>query len=98
MYARQTRISGDPAKIDEGIQHIRETVLPALEAAPGFKGFTLLVDRETGDCVGTSYFESREDVEASESAVREARDKAAEITASDTPKVSFFEVAIDTEA
>ena len=98
MYARQTRISGDPGKVDEGIEHIRGTVLPALEAAPGFKGFTLLVDRETGDFVGTSYFESREAVEASESAVREARDKAAEITSSGAPQVSFLEVAIDTQA
>ena len=98
MHARQTRITGDPSKVDETIEHIRTKVQPALEGADGFKGFSLLVDRETGEFVGTSYFDSREAVEASESAVRAARDQTADVADSEAPQVTFYEVAIDTQA
>lgn len=98
MFARQTRITGDPARIETAIEAVRSTVLPALQGADGFKGFTLLVDRESGDCVGTSYFESREALEASEAAVREARDRTAAAAGAEAPDVRFFEVAVDTQA
>ena len=98
MYARQTRISADPDKVDAGIENVNDTVLPALKEAEGFKGFTLLVDRESGEMVGTSYFESREALDASESAIRAAREEAVTATGAGTPEVRVFEVAIDTEA
>src|SRR5687768_6331727 len=97
MWARQTRVKADPAKLDQVVEQVRNTVQPALEAADGYKGFTVLIDRESGDLIGTSYFESREAVEASESAVRGPRDQAAEM-AGGAPEVRFFEVVIDTEA
>ena len=98
MYARQTRITADPDKVDAGIEHVRDSVLPVLKESEGFKGFTLLVDRESGDFVGTSYYESREALDASESAVSGPRDEAASVTGAASPEVRRFEVAIDTEA
>ena len=98
MHARQTTVQGDPANVDRAVQTIRSEVLPVLEAADGFKGFTLLVDRESGTLIGTSYFDSRETLEASEDAVRETRASAAQAAGGGQPQVRFFEVAIDTEA
>jgi heme-degrading monooxygenase HmoA len=98
MWARQTRVQADPAKLDQAIEQIRNTVQPALEQADGYKGFTVLIDRDSGELVGTSYFESREAVEASESAVRGPRDEAAQVAGAATPDVRFYEVVIDTEA
>ena len=98
MYARQTRITADPDKVDAGIENVNEAVLPALKEAEGFKGFTLLADRESGEMIGTSYFESREALDASESAIRGAREEAATLTGAGAPEVRVYEVAIDTEA
>ena len=97
MHARQTTVQGDPANIDSAIERIRSDVLPALESSDGFKGFTLLVDRESGLLVGTSYFESYEATMASEESVRASRQAAAQ-TAGGEADVRFFDVAIDTEA
>ncbi len=98
MHARQTTVQGDPANVDRAIETIRSEVLPALEGADGFKGFTLLVDRESGTLIGTSYFESAEAVQASEDAVRATRAAAASAAGGGEPQVRFFEVAIDAEA
>ncbi len=98
MHARQTTVQGDPANIDRAVEAIRSEVLPALEGAEGYKGFTLLADRESGTLIGTSYFESRETLEASEDAIREGRASAAQAAGGAQPQVRLFEVAIDTEA
>ena len=98
MHARQTTVQGDPANLDDAIERVRGDVLPALESSEGFKGFTLLVDREGGTMVGTSYFEDRETLMASEDAVRESREATAQAAGGGAPDVRFFEVAIDTEA
>ena len=98
MFARQTTIEADPDRIDEAIQHVREAVLPTIEDADGFKGFTLLVDREDGLMIGTSYWESLQALEDSEADVRDARDEAVKTAGATTPDVRQLEVAIDTEA
>ena len=98
MHARVTTMTLDPSKIDAAAQHFREHDLPTIEAMDGFKGFTLLVDRESGRVIGTSYWESEEKMEASEEAVKDARERTAQLGgASAAPTVEHYEVAIDTE-
>ena len=98
MHARQTTVQADPSNVDSAIQRVRDDVMPALQASDGFKGFTLLVDREAGTLVGTSYFESREALDASEEAVRGPREETARTAGAADVDVRLFEVAIDTEA
>lgn len=97
MHARLVTVQGDAGNVDAAIERVRESVLPALEAADGFKGFSLLVDRDAGTLVGLSYFDSRETLDASEEAVRGPRDETAS-AAGGAPDVRFYEVVIDTEA
>ena len=97
MFARQTTIEADPDRIDDAIQHVREAVLPAIEDADGFKGFTLLVDREEGLMIGTSYWESLQALEDSEADVRDAREEATRAAVATAPDVRQLEVAIDTQ-
>ena len=97
MYARHTTIPADPGRVDQAIERVRQEVLPALQAAEGFKGFTLLVDRESGTLAGTSYFESREALEASEQAVRGPREQAASVAGAGELQVYVMEVAIDVQ-
>ena len=99
MYARVTTIQMDPARTDDAIRGLRENDVPMFEQIDGFKGFTLLVDRESGKVIGTSFWESAEAMEASEDQVTGARERAAETGgATGTRQVERYEVAVDTMA
>jgi len=79
MYARSTTIQALSSSIDAGIEHVRDTVMPALEGIDGCVGMSLLVDRTSGRCIATSSWESDEAMRASEESIRPMRDQAAEL-------------------
>ena len=79
MYARSTTIQALSSSIDAGIEHVRDTVMPALEGIDGCVGMSLLVDRSSGRCIATSSWESDEAMRASEESIRPMRDQAAEL-------------------
>jgi heme-degrading monooxygenase HmoA len=79
MYARSTTIQAQTSSIDDGIAHVRDTVMGALEGLDGFVGLSLLVDRQSGRCIATSAWETEEAMRASAEAVRPVRDRAIEI-------------------
>lgn len=96
MHARATTIQGESDRIDDLVGQVESQVLSILRDQDGFKGFTLLVDRSSGKCVGLSYWETEDAMEASEQAVERAREQAAEASGgSGGPTVEVFEVAID---
>lgn len=43
-----TRISMDPANIDDNAAFFKSEVLPRIKASPGFKGLRSMIDRKTG--------------------------------------------------
>jgi quinol monooxygenase YgiN len=53
-------------QIDEWLRILRESVVPALDEQPGFRGFVALVDRDHDTTVGYSVWESAADLAASE--------------------------------
>jgi heme-degrading monooxygenase HmoA len=61
MFARVITGQSAPDGLDSVIRFAREH-LPDAQAQPGFKGFYLLTDRDTGDLVTISLWDSREDV------------------------------------
>ena len=97
MHARVSTIQMDPNRIDESVGQLEERDLPTIQELDGFRGFTLLVDRSGGKVIGTSYWDSEEQMRASEDAVKDARQRAADTGgATGEPQVERFEVAIDT--
>ncbi len=77
MYARSTTIQAQPLSVDIGIAHVRDVVMPALQAIEGCVGLSLLVDRQSGTCIATSSWESLETMRASAERVAPVRDRAA---------------------
>jgi heme-degrading monooxygenase HmoA len=97
MHARLTTLQLDPSRIDEVVAQLDERDVPFFRGLDGFKGFTVLVDRSSGKVVGTSYWASKEQMDASEEAVKDVRQRAADTGgASGSPQVERFEVALDT--
>jgi len=76
MYVRMTRVQAPPDKIKDSIQNFETNVLKRLKAAPGYQGAALLVNRQTGDEVGVTYWESAKALGASEQAGIDARTSA----------------------
>lgn len=97
MHARQTTVNATPEKVDAAIDAVRNGVLPALRSADGFKGFTLMADRQRGTMVGVSFFNTRDQLEASEQAIRGPREDTAREAGTDDVEVQLFEVVIDEE-
>jgi hypothetical protein len=52
MFARVSIVQGKPERVDEGIRHYRETLLPEARRMVGFKGAYLLADRKSGKNLG----------------------------------------------
>lgn len=99
MHARLTKLQMDAARIDDAVRQLEEEDLPRWKEIDGFKGFTVLADRQSGKVVGTSYWESEHAMNASEEAVRPSRERAAQTGgATGAPVVERFEVVLDTMA
>ena len=99
MHARVSRIEGQTDRLDDAITQVRDEVVPLIQHQDGFKGFTLFVDRESGTMIGTSYWESREAMDASEEVGNQSRERASETSgAASGPSVDRYEVAVDTMA
>jgi hypothetical protein len=92
VYARSTTIQARDSAIDAGIAHVRDEVMPALQAIDGCVGVSLLVDRESSRCIATSAWATEEAMHASEDQVRPVRDRAAEMFGG-TADVAEWEIA-----
>jgi quinol monooxygenase YgiN len=94
MYARTTTIQADPAKIDDGITHVRDQIIPLVTGMDGCVGLSMLVDRESGRCIITTAWESEAALRESAERVLPLRDAAEQALGSSTSKVDTWEVAV----
>ena len=95
MHARVSTIQGPADQIDQGIDKLRDAVVPAVKQIEGFKGLVSLVDRQTGKGLTVTLWETEEALKASEEAANKLRSEAAEnLGATSAPTVEQYEVAI----
>jgi quinol monooxygenase YgiN len=66
MYARVVSNQIQPGKMDQWLDLIRESVVPAHKEQNGFQGLVALVDREHDKSIGYSMWTSPADLAASE--------------------------------
>lgn len=79
MYARSTTFHGRPENIDAGIKFVEKEAGPTLAKTEGCRGLSLLVDRESGQCIATSSWASEEAMGASDEELRPIRDRGRQI-------------------
>jgi len=92
MYARVTLVKGDPADLDAAIANFGERVVPAASKASGYAGSFLLVNRETGEGAGGTYWDSLDAMNAAEQIGQEARRQSTESTGAEVLDVDRFEI------
>jgi quinol monooxygenase YgiN len=66
MYARLTTMQVQPEKVDDAVRVIREAVMPTAQQQRGFKNLNLLVDAAAGRVLVLSWWETEQDLAASE--------------------------------
>jgi hypothetical protein len=93
MFARSTTIRGDASAVDTVIAYVRDDVMPMLSDMDGCMGLSLMVDRESGTCIATTSWSSRELMDASMDKLAGARAQAAEIMGG-RADVAEWEVAV----
>jgi quinol monooxygenase YgiN len=94
VHARTTIIQGDPRKIDDGLAHVRDQVMPEVTQMEGCVGMSLLVDRQSGRCIATTAWESEAAMQSSLEKVRPLRDRAQELLGATDSQVDMWEVAV----
>ena len=95
MYARSTTVQAHPTRIDAGIAHVGDEIMPTVQDMDGCVGISLLADRESGRCIVTTAWETEEAMQASAKRVRPLRDRAAEMFGtSGIPEVDQWEIAV----
>ncbi|MCF6746182.1 hypothetical protein E9529_18275 [Blastococcus sp. KM273128] len=94
MYARSTTLIADPARLDDGIADVRDTVMPAVLAMDGCTGLSMLCDRDTGRCIVTTGWETEEAMTATRERVDRLRDRAMAKFGGSYPEVEEWEVAV----
>lgn len=78
MHVRISIVTGATA-IDEGLEFLREEVVPALRQQKGFAGLNVSGDRATGAVNVLSAWETEADLEASESTADKVRGNALQV-------------------
>lgn len=98
MHARVTTLDMDPGRIDDAMGTLESEDVPGFKEIDGFKGMTVLADRQSGKCLAVTFWESEDTMRASEEQVKDARARAAERGAAGEPQIELFEVVLDTMA
>lgn len=93
MHARSTTFHGMPGNIEAGITFVKTEVAPMLDQIDGCRGLSVLVDRESGDCIVTSSWEDEEAMRAGDAQLRPMRDRGRNILGGSL-QVDEWEIAV----
>jgi heme-degrading monooxygenase HmoA len=94
MFARVITAQAAPEGFD-GLARFAQEQLPGFQAQPGFEGFYLLTDRDTGDLVTISLWDTREDhVRAVEAHAAQLNREAAESIEVTPAQAKIYQVEI----
>jgi heme-degrading monooxygenase HmoA len=93
MFARITTLSG-VTRIDAGVEHLRTSVVPQLQQQRGYRGLHASGDRAAGFVSVLTLWDTKDDLDASESAVEKLRQDAVMAFGGDSPMVERYEQTV----
>ena len=91
-FARVTFGEGDPARMDEGIANLNETVIPRARELPGFQGGYWLADRATGKLLAVVVYDSEEHIRQTDEIAAQLRQQAGSVGEVNFTGVETYEV------
>lgn len=94
MFARSTMLTGDPARLEAGMAHTRDEVLPAVTAMDGCVGLSMLINRDSGRVIVTTSWTSEDAMHRTDDAVTQLRQRAVEVTGGHDVSVQEWEIAV----
>ena len=94
-FTRLTTVNCDPEKLDAAIVQLRNHVLPVLKAQKGYRATVAAVDRQSGRLSAATTWDSKVDLDASESTIAGPRAEVARIAGAGPHdvQVEIFETA-----
>ncbi len=95
MHARSAVIEMAPEKIDDAVEFWKDEQIPKYREQDGYKGFTLMVNRDSGKVFGVSFWESEDALRASDELGKQARAGLAETGGGSEQPRENWEVAVD---
>jgi len=95
MHTRSVVFEMSSNRVDDAVSQFVDGVIPRFREISGYKGLTLLVNRENGKAFGASFWETEEGVNASGDLGAEARQALADAAGASAQKPEVWEVAID---
>jgi heme-degrading monooxygenase HmoA len=93
VHARSTTFHGIPGHIDAGVVFARTEAAPLLARTEGCLGLSVLVDRETGQCVATSSWQDEDVMRAADERLRPIRERGRDVLGGSI-QVDDWEVAV----
>lgn len=98
MHARVTRVRGNSQSMEAGLAHFRDTLLAQLEQMPGFRDALLMVDREHGDALAITLWDSEQAMRESEERADSLRAETASQMEASVSSVERFEIVARSSA
>jgi hypothetical protein len=96
-YARVTSGEGMTGSHEAGERYVHEQALPALQAAPGFRGLLHLVDRPGGRVLGVAFFDTEAALRQTAALAGQLRAGADQVGISGTRTAADYEVAVQAQ-
>jgi heme-degrading monooxygenase HmoA len=93
MHARSSTFHGQPENIEAAITFVTSEVVPMLDRIDGCRGLSLLVDRESGDCIATTSWEDEDAMLAGNEQLHPMRERGRDILGGSL-QVDEWEIAV----
>ena len=94
MHARVNRFQDAPELLDQSEKVAERDIVPQLEQVPGFLGVLSMVDRDTGQSLAITFWQSEEAMRASERDADRLRGEINERTGTEIRTVERYEVTL----
>ena len=94
MFARVFKLQVSPDQMDQFVQPMQQTA-PAIRESNGFRAGYLLVDRQAGEAMTVTLWDTEEDLRASSPSARQIISGALQAAGATPSEPKTYEVAIE---